>query len=445
MIKRVTIKELFGIYNYDLSFSNDENLKIITGPNGFGKTTLLRIIQNLQASNFWYFYFLVFSSIKIEYENDTILITKGSHASQDTGQDTDTSTDSFVSFVLNDSDSANDVLVIDAESIRKQYRNIRRSIPTRIFDEGAIDVEKLFEQFYTQDNELDLFKTGNDLRMFLSVQSKCLFISEQRITKFNIGRLYRRPYEPFEDKRLVIENEVEKISTELVELFKKADTEFAMKAQRYDATFIYRLIDSPSEFQCYTEDEYEQERIKITEKINALRKYGIVSMSEDRFESYRDRNKYKEHNKVLSLYMRDMNKKLSVYDDLYKKLNLLNKLISSQGLSNKHLVFSKTKGLEIRSDIGSIVPLTKLSSGEQNILILYFKLLFSVSKGYTLLIDEPENSLHMAWLGGMLKDYLEIARIMQCQIIIATHSPVLIDGRWDLSVDLFDIHNQQPA
>ncbi len=49
MITRLEIEELFGLYSYDLDFTNaDESLiKIITGPNGYGKTTIIRLISAL--------------------------------------------------------------------------------------------------------------------------------------------------------------------------------------------------------------------------------------------------------------------------------------------------------------------------------------------------------------------------------------------------------------
>jgi predicted ATPase len=83
------------------------------------------------------------------------------------------------------------------------------------------------------------------------------------------------------------------------------------------------------------------------------------------------------------------------------------------------------------------VPLRKLSSGEQNLIILYYKLAFSTDMRTVLLIDEPENSLHMAWVSQMLEDYQKMAEELKCQIIIATHSPAFINEHWDISCDLY--------
>ena len=71
MISRIEIKSLFGLYNYNIGFDN--NLQIITGPNGYGKTTILTIIKNLFEKNFWYFYYLDFDSIIVDIVEQNIL------------------------------------------------------------------------------------------------------------------------------------------------------------------------------------------------------------------------------------------------------------------------------------------------------------------------------------------------------------------------------------
>ena len=55
VIRRVVIEELYDNYNYDITFHKD-GITLITGPNGFGKTTVLNIIKNALEQNFLYFY-----------------------------------------------------------------------------------------------------------------------------------------------------------------------------------------------------------------------------------------------------------------------------------------------------------------------------------------------------------------------------------------------------
>lgn len=80
--------------------------------------------------------------------------------------------------------------------------------------------------------------------------------------------------------------------------------------------------------------------------------------------------------------------------------------------------------------------MTDLSSGEQHEVVLLYELLFKVSEKSLVLIDEPEISLHIVWQKEFLKDLLEIIKIRNFDVLIATHSPSIIDENWDLTVEL---------
>jgi predicted ATP-binding protein involved in virulence len=43
----ISIEKLFGQFDYNIAFNQEEGITILTGPNGYGKTTILNIIYNL--------------------------------------------------------------------------------------------------------------------------------------------------------------------------------------------------------------------------------------------------------------------------------------------------------------------------------------------------------------------------------------------------------------
>ena len=47
-IDQVQVKGLFGRFDHYLKFATDESIMIMIGPNGFGKTTTLRLIDALR-------------------------------------------------------------------------------------------------------------------------------------------------------------------------------------------------------------------------------------------------------------------------------------------------------------------------------------------------------------------------------------------------------------
>ena len=92
--------------------------------------------------------------------------------------------------------------------------------------------------------------------------------------------------------------------------------------------------------------------------------------------------------------------------------------------------------MSIHDDSGKTIPLNELSSGEQHELVLIYNLLFTVSENTLILIDEPDLSLHVGWQKSIISDIERIQNLRSLTVIMATHSPQIINDRWDLAVDL---------
>lgn len=69
------VTKLFGILDYHIKFDSSDVL-IITGPNGYGKTVLLNIINSVLTNNLSYFYDLNFYSIELKFSDFDIKIDK---------------------------------------------------------------------------------------------------------------------------------------------------------------------------------------------------------------------------------------------------------------------------------------------------------------------------------------------------------------------------------
>ncbi len=93
-------------------------------------------------------------------------------------------------------------------------------------------------------------------------------------------------------------------------------------------------------------------------------------------------------------------------------------------------------------ELHSIMSLDQLSSGEKQMIIQVFELLFHAQSGTLVMIDEPELSLHMMWQMNYMKNLSEIAQLRGFQCIVATHSPQIFNSLWSKSVDLFTLSNQ---
>ncbi len=103
---------------------------------------------------------------------------------------------------------------------------------------------------------------------------------------------------------------------------------------------------------------------------------------------------------------------------------------------DKSVTVSDTGRIGIEMNNGMSLPLNKLSSGEKQILIIFYALLFHAEPGTIVVFDEPELSLHVCWQQKLGRYFADICRVRNIQMIIATHSPQVIHDMWDSAREL---------
>lgn len=138
---------------------------------------------------------------------------------------------------------------------------------------------------------------------------------------------------------------------------------------------------------------------------------------------------------VLSIYVQDIEDKLSVFDTISEQLSKLVDIINAR-LMFKTLAVRKGKGFEIKAHDSSEINVSSLSSGEQHELVLLYQLLFHVQQDSLIMIDEPELSLHVNWQRRFVKDIQEIIQLRNFDVLIATHSPQIVADKQKWMVKL---------
>lgn len=105
-------------------------------------------------------------------------------------------------------------------------------------------------------------------------------------------------------------------------------------------------------------------------------------------------------------------------------------------LFRKKLRLDAHKGFNVILDEGKSIRPNQLSSGEKQLLLLLYAMMFEATPGGLVIIDEPEISLHITWQQCIASLFLSIGRTRDLQVIMATHSPQVVHDRWDLTVEL---------
>lgn len=123
----------------------------------------------------------------------------------------------------------------------------------------------------------------------------------------------------------------------------------------------------------------------------------------------------------------------NIFRTINSYLEIMNSFLED---SEKLLSFREDAALQVRLPSGSPADVYFLSSGERQLFVLITTLIFGDDqhRANTVIIDEPELSLHMKWqemfVDSLLKANPEI------QLILATHSPSIILDRDESCVEL---------
>lgn len=428
VINRIVIEKLYDIYDYDISFDKGD-LSLLTGPNGYGKTTILNIVRNALALDLWYFYDLLYTSIQIYWGDGTLLTIKKYVVPNKVANGI---FDDESGIEYSDVDEFEvKITHVDKEGISLDSTTLNshrlHSLLDR-FTPGNVRRDFIVHSKSVRENDArlsyydrELRKSFGELRLFAR-QCNCMYVKAQRLFE----NIRENHHEELDSKERYT---VTYLSEKVKELYREEQRRYVEKSQQIDSTFIQRLIEKTHT--TYTREEYQKKLDGLKQKITNFEKYGLLDKY-NLVEDYDD-----ALGTVLSMHIDDMNDKFGVYDKIYDKLERFDKFVSGKGLSNKTMRLDPEDGITFISDLGRAIPLHKLSSGEQNLIILYYRLVFETNNETLVLIDEPENSIHIEWLKEMLNDYLETIDKLKCQMIIATHSIPFIDGHWDIAYDLF--------
>lgn len=442
MLESIKIKKLFGLFDYHITLDTSENITILTGPNGYGKTTILNIIYHFFNQQFSYFQKLNFESISFEFsENERMELTKKEKKAiltNNTAIFPRVYTDIHINFF--DSEKKIGTFIYDSElreliaNELKNFFSLRQIeedlwINTRTNEKISLNnflnlyKEQLPEHFISLIKKKQSEEKNNPIIIFLNSLNIYL-IKEQRL----LHKIFGRDKE--EDTFL---NTIELYAEELKKLIEEKQLEAYQITQKLDSSFPKRLIETKT---VIDEATFKERFAKLKNKQSKLQQFGITTVEQE-IPDYNT-----ESAKVLSVYLNDSEEKLSVYDDLLTKIDLFVSIISQKDFAFKTLQISSGKGFSFyQNKTLQPLSLTDLSSGEQHEVVLLYELLFKTAPNTLILIDEPEISLHVIWQKAFIDDLKKIAKLKKISFLVSTHSPQIINNYWGLTRDLFELSN----
>lgn len=425
------VEKLYNSFNHQITFN--ENITIILGQNGLGKTAMLAMLYGLFSHDFHLLLKYPYDSIILTFDNKKRLIIK-----KDKNQD-----EQDIDFTYGHQSIKLSKILQNAESAKRYIRKYLSVDVLRHIDEdlwqirqtgevlSSIEVMSRYSSLYPQLLESNIYGCPQWLEEIIS-SIKIDFIGTKRLQTQvpNEERTYAR--------RLEIHDTIDEDAQDFIRLLSSTKSKAAAIAAEIDKTYPNRLIEQFKEENEKTILKKSQ-LVKNLNKLNTLRneliEVGLMDVTEDEVLD----NTFvltKEISTVFNVYVEDSNKKLSAYSDMSKRVKLFIDLINKHFLYKK-ITISSTEGFTLKSTItDEKILLKQLSSGEQHMFILYYHLLFKYAPNTLILLDEPEISLHISWQKDFIADLLQIMELNPMTLLIATHAPSIVRSHWSLTSEL---------
>lgn len=434
-MKLITLKieALFNTFTYDLHFDSQDRYLILTGINGYGKTTILNMVSSLANKDLYYFYTVPFSSIDFGFEDGSVLLLSSSRVGDDASADVPVRSGRRLFFDMKEEDGKTiGSFGIDAATIARVMKTSYHFSHIVINNRLKEDYEsKEFYQVMKDERLLDAIiqLTGKDAeQMMMRLDAfKASYIEAERTVECR----YLRPKNTvpdleYRDSKWYL---IDHLASDFRYMLNNEYANYVKYSQKVDANFINQAISSNL---VYDRKTYDAEMEKLVVRAKKLEILGLIPHMEAKL--------YDEANaKMLTAYIVSQNEKMDFYNILLSKIRLFSKLVEERGFVNKNMSVTVKDGFRFRADGNGFIDLSLLSSGEQNEVVMLYTLVFGVGDDSMLLIDEPENSLHVLWQKKFMRTIEEVSAVKNLFVVVATHSPQIIGTRWENCCDLTEL------
>lgn len=435
-LEKITVTKLFGIFRHEIPLNNESRITIIIGENGLGKTVLLEMIEAFFKGRYFYFNNVDFETMEFEFDDQIRWVLHRTMTKEDGAILTLTQINknkseykpiTLSNFELRDMEML-------AYRISREIPYLRRIGPRTWQDKKTGEMVPHEEIIYKYSDFIP-----NDIYLRLEETPKWYKDRHQSIKISLIETQRLISIEEREEK--THQKTVDKYSVEISKLIKSFLTESTELSSKLDRTFPNRLVDRIKESSGVTNEQLNNELKRLEKKRELLDAVGLIEIEKDS-NILEIENPQAVIRDVLMLYVEDSFKKIELFDTVATKIEIFIDIINKR-FKHKKLHIDKEEGFLFKSTIikdknGNYqkIPVAKLSSGEQNELVLFYLLLFKTEPNSLILIDEPEVSLHISWQNCFIDDIKHISRLNNLDVVIATHSPDIISNNWNLKVEL---------
>jgi predicted ATP-binding protein involved in virulence len=454
-LKKVFVGGLFGRFDYSVDFEengrDESGITIITAPNGYGKSTILRLIDDLLGGRYAQLSRTTFSELVVETtDNRGIMVERAVKSGDD-----DTNQVGLDFTPLNNKTTSK-------ADVKKAWKINITPIPDPEIDDdfGTAPPQSYMQMERIVERDLGLRRIGprewrdpNDGRIHNREQLAMLIEDHQAgggrhrrsepewLTTFrtNLSVLYipanrlRATLRASGPRRSRGGEMVEVISDRVLDQIRRFNARYAGIGRELEQDFPSRVIAAIGSKETIGQGEITRLMDQVRTRESEYQELGLLTEIQTRRVSLAIKDP--SALLVLGIYLRDIERKLELLKQTAERLRIFIETLNSMLLFKK-LKVTPDIGFQLVGSDGNTIPLRSLSSGEQHLIVLLGEIVFGSVESSLVLLDEPEISFHPDWQERFPDVLASVVKLNGCMIIMATHSPTLIKDKWDSVIEL---------
>lgn len=425
-IKTILVEKLFGLYDYTLTIPSTakDNVFILYGDNGTGKSTILRLAYHLLSSEAGrahktYLANITFKSFVIIFENETRISAKRAN---------------------------NNGQLIGNYSL--EYKSGIEQLQCNLRCEWSEVEHKYFIRYgsledKTRNSYDKILEKMKDMNVFYISDNRNEWDQEQDDINH---RKYQQPKDPVEKEMNLLNDWIISQALEASKKGEEGTSEIYVK-------ILSKLGKKKQEESSMTLEDISKEIELLDSRAKSYAQMGFIPDT-DYSEVKTKLNKVLELNKepaanILTPYLEIQKNRLDALDNLFKTITYFCDSLNEY-LYKKRVYYSVSRGflfyqmVDGENELPKLVKskneidIKRLSSGERQLLRLFGMVIRNSQAAPIIIIDEPEISLNIKWQRRLLSTLSFFVRNNEAQFLIATHSFEILSSHIDNTVKLGD-------
>jgi len=472
-IVRVRLVDLFGLYSYDLPHIPQTlgRTPILYGENGLGKTNILRILFHLlsAAPNRGHRTALArikFKSIEVFLSNDIVvrairpserligaarlevcrLVSKGLEilGAWDWYPDDDPNRESAQKW-WSQIDPATR-RKINEKNVSHKERN--RAIQSLLYTV----IEKESNPLESEDAFLDALRENVPPIYFLTADR---ILMSDNVSKEGAKFLTAEPAGRGMTAELMVTKGRERALNEAIGMTSRTLSQLGVSATRQGSKSMHSIYedlisrlasrgisDLPAAHQSIS--DLKRRLQELSEQYGLFEKYGLApQFSGPQLAKLLDRTKPHDWSAaaaILTPYVESLTEQANSLNGTYQIIDTLVSTVN-EFLYDKSLNFSLGDGMVVRNRLGEALEPSDLSSGEQQLLLLFCHITMAHDSGGIFIIDEPEISLNIKWQRRLVNALTRLDPSENLQFFLASHSMEVLTKHRESVISLEDSRN----